>query len=601
MHSEKTEDIDIATLLEYKGEIGNPLPEQKKFRDYRLLNLQLLNVRFFPFDAAIPYGLDLTNKNREACSAFIVGNNGLGKSTIYCALEYLYTGNCSYAKRLEISYEGYLKNLFASQMPINHQTMNIFGKNPDQLYIQSLENNPKGTPAAFTSDYDIEQLERSSDNLFTYVLQALGYEDVLFIQNKIKEIIQDKGVRLQYLLNYTTSIDAELNALDYQTIKHELVHIALQKNEEVVSKLLRFSESKTVDSIIHSIKQGSPSINFDEELFSDNWKELSSNLQLVGNAQTSLQRVRGRIEGSTGTILTDQEISYSIRRIKTLYRKLKEYYNKLNSQEEIQSPDYILKLFVIVKELEKEYQEKDKQRDVTDLEAEMKLQTQNIEILQELYQTIKNGLSNKIVEYKKNFGQFIEETMKSFSTTNEINENFNLVCEESSINLKLILDDPNNETKVIVSPRTYFNTFRFKLYVISLRLSLAFTFMMENNILIPIVIDDVFSASDFENGLKIEQFVYNIYKIYNQKLNFSVPLQLILLTHDEMILNSFRRGIKLKYEFDAKNSGKMSDFPEDYFVCGRLFPYWKRDELIKYSKSKLGFYNIFFHFTIDNS
>ena len=93
--------------------------------------------------------------------------------------------------------------------------------------------------------------------------------------------------------------------------------------------------------------------------------------------------------------------------------------------------------------------------------------------------------------------------------------------------------------------------------------------MKLKDIRVPIVIDDVFNASDFENNLRLEYFVYNIYKAYDS-MSFDEPLQLIVLTHDEMVLNAFRNGANMMIE-DKSGRGLMKDARQ--YQCGRLFSY----------------------------
>lgn len=599
LYPDSIEELDIDRLLglDVNEQIYRP---SLSFRDYRLVDVRLLNVRLFPFDQSIPYGLDFTNNNNEACSSFIVGNNGFGKSSVYCALEYLYTGSCSYASRMNEQPQRYLTNLFVEKMPEGHKTMNIVGRNPDLTYIQSVEKHPVGIPAAFTSDYDIEEFERSDDNLYNYVLRGMGYEDVLiFLRQRLQPKIREKQERYRWLQNYLQSDDAELNAKDYQLIKRELVQLSELTDEKKADKLLRFSNSKKVNDLLKKLRKGEIALDTKKELFSDEWAYLISNMELTGSLGVELKRRRRRIVGSDDSTPPQDEVTLRIRRIKTLYKKLSFFYQMLGLPDARKDRYYRFHVVTVAEKLDKEYNEKDKQRDVTDPVKELERLRKELEILVVLERAIVQRLTVVLQEYYNTFGTFIEDTMTAFSFNGGYTEKFHIIFDDSTLRFKLELRDAHGEEPLSeISPRAYFNTFRFKLYALSFRLTLAFTYMKKNNVLIPIVIDDVFSASDFENGLKIEQFVYNIYKVYTEQLHYSQPLQLILLTHDEMILNSFRRGIKLRYADDNNRIQKESGHPEDYFVCGRLYPFWKHGELHDYSKKGLGFHNIFFHYSI---
>lgn len=599
MYKDPARLLNFDELLRGEDTVEEASSSTRTFHDYRLLDLTVMNVRAFPYNAPMPYGIDLSNEAKEACSAFIVGNNGFGKSSIYCALEYLYTGTCSYAQRVDIPVERYLTNLFMEEMPEPHNHLNIMGKNPDQFFIQALEKNPVGTPAAFTSDYDIEELERSDDNLYQYVLKALGYGDVLAVQNLLRQALSEKLEYSKWLANYIDSDDAEISATDYQAIRSELFRIVTIDDDDR-ERLLRFEDPRQVDGIIRVLKlpQDDNTPDLSNELFAGYWEELQANLSLTAQGMRDDAAEGIRLGGRQADVtVTNKEAGYQIRRIKTLYKKLKGYCDEVMSVDPNDSSDRMLRMVEIIERLDQEYQNKDIMRDVSNPDDELNAVRQELDIMNELDAAITNGLSQVAQNYCNSFGPFIEDALSSFSVQGEVSETFRMMRGDGLLKLVLDLKDSKGDTpKVEVSPRAYFNTFRFKLYALSFRLTLALTYMQENNIRIPIVIDDVFSASDFENGLKIEQFVYNIYKVYKTRLQFAEPLQLILLTHDEMILNSFRRGIKLKLASDALIKNNKSPMPEDYFVCGRLYPYWKYQELKAYSKPSLGFYNLFFHY-----
>ena len=54
-------------------------------------------------------------------------------------------------------------------------------------------------------------------------------------------------------------------------------------------------------------------------------------------------------------------------------------------------------------------------------------------------------------------------------------------------------------------------------------------------------------------------------------LKDKLSLQLILLTHDDMVQGAFRRGIKLRLEEAGRVQLFQNDSYRDYFLCGRLF------------------------------
>ena len=91
----------------------------------------------------------------------------------------------------------------------------------------------------------------------------------------------------------------------------------------------------------------------------------------------------------------------------------------------------------------------------------------------------------------------------------------------------------------------FYNSFRYKLYAISIKVAMAFMTMKIWNINAPLVFDDVFTASDFDNSVNIDRFFRRIYETYEKlKLGNKNELQIILFSHDEVVLNCVSSVIK---------------------------------------------------------
>jgi len=88
-------------------------------------------------------------------------------------------------------------------------------------------------------------------------------------------------------------------------------------------------------------------------------------------------------------------------------------------------------------------------------------------------------------------------------------------------------------------PKTYYNGFRYKLYCFSIKLALSIITMKLYDIKAPIIIDDIFSSSDFDNSKLINK-LFSRLAIEYQRQTGGRPedLQYIIFTHDEVIGNS---------------------------------------------------------------
>lgn len=116
-----------------------------------------------------------------------------------------------------------------------------------------------------------------------------------------------------------------------------------------------------------------------------------------------------------------------------------------------------------------------------------------------------------------------------------------------------------HKEKGTISPNKYFNAFRYKLFSMSVAISVAIASRSTTQVNLPFVWDDLFYASDFERRITIENFIktiFNILEIYSKEL----PLQLIVFTHDELIFDSILNAIT--------EIGK-----DDDTIFARLLPY----------------------------
>lgn len=100
-----------------------------------------------------------------------------------------------------------------------------------------------------------------------------------------------------------------------------------------------------------------------------------------------------------------------------------------------------------------------------------------------------------------------------------------------------------NQNIPLQSVGKYLNTFHFRLFSTMVGISIAIASRRNTQVNLPLVLDDVFYASDFENRTSVEMFlkqVFYAFKTYTPHL----PLQLILFTHDQLIFESAIKVVK---------------------------------------------------------
>lgn len=151
-------------------------------------------------------------------------------------------------------------------------------------------------------------------------------------------------------------------------------------------------------------------------------------------------------------------------------------------------------------------------------------------------------------------------------------------------NGKLVVKD----TKTEIEPRDYFNNFRFKLYLMSIRIAIAFYVMRTRHISFPLMFDDVFDSSDFNNRVKTKKFIGKIFSLYKKLEISDKSLQILFFTQDEVIAESVYDGIMSSADNPLKKANSMfvrlfSAFPDSEI---------RTDEDVRIEKDEW-FYNLY--------
>lgn len=139
---------------------------------------------------------------------------------------------------------------------------------------------------------------------------------------------------------------------------------------------------------------------------------------------------------------------------------------------------------------------------------------------------------------------------------------------------------PKNKTIQPISVNKYFNTFHYRLFSTMVGVSIAMASRINTKINLPLVLDDIFYASDFENRATIERFIKQLFNLFEQYTP-DLELQLILFTHDQLIFESAVKAIsKMKIKniafaklFPYNDSKDKEDFKEIVYRMPTYLPY----------------------------
>jgi len=163
--------------------------------------------------------------------------------------------------------------------------------------------------------------------------------------------------------------------------------------------------------------------------------------------------------------------------------------------------------------------------------------------------------------------QFIlEDVLKSYLEKEERDVELEIKMKEEEVDTETgeVLSEiitayivPKDKSLQPLPVNKYFNTFHYRLFSTMVGVSIAMASRINTKINLPLVLDDIFYASDFENRATIERFIKELFKMFD---NYTpdLKLQLILFTHDQLI---FESAVKATAEMKLENIAFAKLFP----------------------------------------
>ncbi len=551
--SDKVPNFDTALLFHLPAK--NPGNEEEtggKVRDARVEWLVLSNFRSIPAVKDERYGIRFCNKEGQPQSLFLVGRNSTGKTTIFSALEHHYVSVSSLSKEMQVDAGEILTYGFnrIEQKDFKKPSITVKMSGSDSI-TESLDAHvPICNPASFCSEYDLIQLSSKGNNLYYYLLSQLGFDELGAIRNRLEELHQE----IENLLSSTPETSAaELKSNDIGEVIRTFARLYEEHINNKASKKspgLPESPNVTIRTSYYEDDQKKFENGETPKLFGTYWRLLEGNRK---NAEIKISPIKKLAEEKRAAVMKTKESgdneAAAAQKLKKLYQRLeqtlKDYASHPNSDTLADLMEQLAKERIKLSEDEGL---------ILPGEEERKIKEQQRDTLNALKEAIDKEREEVVKKFSEKHFEMVEKILSFFSDHD--GKLYISMLEDD--NLIINMRDPKAGKGLFeATPQEYFNTFRYRLYAVSFKIALALLDMQLKNVRVPIVIDDVFSASDFENNQRLETFVYNIYQAYNS-LGFDEPLQLILLTHDEMVQTAFRKGA----EYAGQN-----------YICGRLFPH----------------------------
>ena len=277
----------------------------------------------------------------------------------------------------------------------------------------------------------------------------------------------------------------------------------------------------------------------------------------------------------------DLEYEKQMKSLATMYSELRKIFDSKSemSKSKIDETNLLLTLIENITNRKRELES----REIHFLVDKENTIDERLRILEKINTTIQEIQHRIVLQFTQSFQDEISDVLKEFSDDNEI---YQVVATSNTFGINIQVP---KEGGFPTNPYEYFNSFRFKLFCISLKIALAIGWMRNNKTIVPFVIDDVFNANDFMNGLKLERFVQKIYSWYKKLITedgCNIPFQLIMLTHDDMMQTAFKKGFMKNLQVTNIEKGCEEIDIDLNMVCARLFPYKDIKQIRKNEKTE---------------
>ena len=555
---------------------SSKLGSYKIYKDNRIRNLTIKNFRKYKSDQTHPYLLDMTSGKQGNCSSvFVVGKNGTGKTSIFTALEYIFNISpiSAMAVRGITNVENYLPygNMSMTEIDVRAE-LNTQKKHGGYVKIATNSARLKNSSIVdmssfFCSEKDLREICMQHDLKKTYI-KNIGLQDVKSLIDELEgelKIQIDKDLELPTIEHETYNIETLQNDIlriscqGFSNYTRYLGKIGLLqdflakhpiKTDEKSGKIGNFLANKETIILLGRF--------FTENNFLITLDYFESNISQIQNYERFAMLSGAKLLRALSNLdrMTDIEV---------LVKEMQNYMNELLAPFQQANVGETHALNKVAKRtLENIIRRAD-----SELKREILKKNQTFKIfitdehIQDVVRKFKNSLKHQYEqdceEYLRGCNDFIVSVLNTFTkiSGNSENEVINIVEKDNGFFAEITCPEISATYKT--TPHLFYNSFRYKLFAISVKISLAFMMMKKYNMIAPIIIDDVFTASDFDNTINIDLFFSQMFKSFEKVVEKSVDnLQIIMFTHDEVVLNG------LKEVFSAK------DAPHVSYIMGRL-------------------------------
>lgn len=541
--------------------------ERKK--DYRFYQLYLKAFRKFPILSENEYyGISFSTikgGSRIPESTLIQGGNGTGKTSVFGAMEYLFTSRVSAAEKMRIKTKEELEDYICFAGGKKEDIEITVVTRPQIFKLNSKDSQQKdfcrlNLLPFFCSEYDVDKSIENNVNKFVY--EQMGFTLIRDIIEKIGKDIESTTAQYESIEKRSENIEALIDILDkevliYNDLKTTVTSLAVKmrnvsnpKNElENLKKVLIESyvlptdeeppkETKllTIENIekeIQLIKKAMGSKSYSHTLnylYSEVMVSLQAETEQPDNLPfPSMNPQREKLAKMV------ENFNFS----RSCILQIVEDLLKLKPEQFSDTASWVEQYDAFLKDKEANLQQV---REGVDAINKVKRIGANKEIFVEFYDALKSEVYGTLNFLTIGTRDLVNRIMKLFLMKGEEMElKFNKNDGIFSMDISYQLNDGKT---VLFTPEQYLNTFRYKLYCMTLKIAIAFAMKKFYQMNFPIVLDDIFYSSDFTHRSMVRDYFWLLFKMHKELFPEEYQnLQIIFFTHDDLLIEAARGGI----------------------------------------------------------
>ncbi len=435
-------------------------------------------------------------------------------------------------------------------------------------------------PFCLSSNKSLEEIKIEVEKRLSELEQFKLLDEQL--KNKFRSVAENLWSITRDLSNVNEILNIDRQEL---SVFSNLEKIRLEENRLYVALSPVISDAELNDYIYSFTQKLIPSdkdyldlfelINKNKQIFEKRYIELAKEVQSL------IEDRKNAIDIEIKVFLENNESLTVEQKISKLEKEIKEFNEQVKS---IENKTKELEVELISAKKKVGYLNQIKE-EIGVFNSKFKLKVD--ELVNNVFEPIKNTVEDILNDYFQDDPQYKLEI--------NLKENKIIIEGEEYITTYIvaeIVDKKTNET--VTSPQIYFNTFRYKLFSLMIGLSIALASRKTYKINFPLVMDDLFFASDFISKNSFSEFLTKIINIF-YKHTPDLPLQFIIFTHDDMIFRSAMDAIESFTKNKSDNLHEENDIDLiEKTIIGRFFKPVDKDEAVSEFQNKNKYWELLY-------